>query len=59
MSYQYLFCVTCGQRRTGHSFRCSVCGNMLRRPEATRTQRPVQLQPVVRAEREVRQPVAA
>ena len=30
MSYQYLFCATCGQRRTGHGYRCTVCDSLLR-----------------------------
>ena len=60
MSYQYLFCATCGQRRTGHAFRCSVCGNLLRRPEQPRSVTVVKLQPVVRhSEGAKRQPVAA
>jgi hypothetical protein len=60
MAYQYLFCATCGQRRTGHSFTCSVCGNALRRPQPTRQSHVLQLQPIVRASApEVRQPIAA
>jgi hypothetical protein len=38
MSYQYLFCASCGTRRTGHGYQCSVCGNLLRR-ERPRTPR--------------------
>jgi hypothetical protein len=39
MSYQYLFCASCGTRRTGHGYQCSVCGNLLRRetPRTTHT----------------------
>ena len=60
MSYQYLFCATCGQRRTGHGFRCSVCGNLLRRPEQPRSVTMVKLQPLVRrTDSSARQPVAA
>jgi hypothetical protein len=36
MKYQYLFCPTCGLRRFGHGFRCTVCQSLLRRPRATR-----------------------
>jgi hypothetical protein len=59
MSYQYLFCSSCGQRRTGHSFRCSVCGNLLRRAETAKSVTIVQFKPVVQAKPEVRKPVAA
>jgi hypothetical protein len=61
MSYQYLFCATCGQRRTGHGYSCSVCGSTLRRPDPKRSVTVVRLQPLVRIEsqREVGQPVAA
>jgi hypothetical protein len=60
MSYQYLFCATCGQRRTGHAFRCSVCDGLLRRPEPQRSVTVVQLRPVVRHSDSIkRQPVAA
>lgn len=59
MSYQYLFCSTCGQRRTGHSFRCSVCGNLLRRAETPKSVTIVHFKPLVQANREVRKPVAA
>jgi hypothetical protein len=62
MSYQYLFCASCAQRRTGHSFTCSVCGTTLRRAQPTRQTSVLRLQPVVRAPQapvEVRQPIAA
>jgi hypothetical protein len=60
MSYQYLFCATCGQRRTGHDYRCSVCGNLLRRPEQPRSVTLMQLRPLVRRiESDKKQPVAA
>ena len=36
MSYQYLFCATCGLRRMGHGLRCTVCNSPLRRPNAAR-----------------------
>ena len=36
MSYQYLFCATCGLRRMGHGLRCTVCNSLLRRPSAAR-----------------------
>ena len=29
---QYTFCPTCGTRRIGHSYRCSVCNGLLPRP---------------------------
>jgi hypothetical protein len=50
MSYDYLFCATCGQRRTGHRRRCSVCDSLLRRPQLRRTATVHQLQPLVRSE---------
>ena len=31
MTYQYLFCPTCGLRRMGHAYRCSVCSSLLHR----------------------------
>jgi hypothetical protein len=55
MSYQYLFCATCGQRRTGHAFRCSVCGNELRRPDHSRSVSVTRLQPLTVQPREQRQ----
>jgi hypothetical protein len=30
MSYQYLYCPTCGQRRTAFGFQCSVCNGPVR-----------------------------
>ena len=30
MTYQYLWCASCGTRRTGHGYQCSVCGGLLR-----------------------------
>jgi hypothetical protein len=60
MNYQYLFCATCGQRRTGHAYRCSVCNNLLRRPEPRQIHNVHHLQPVVRGKApEQRVPVAA
>ena len=62
MSYQYLFCATCAQRRTGHSFTCSVCGSTLRQARPQRPTSVLRLQPIVRAPEapgEVRQPIAA
>jgi translation elongation factor EF-4 len=42
MTYQYLFCPTCGMRRMGHGYRCSVCSGLLHREVvATRAARPV------------------
>jgi hypothetical protein len=32
-SYQYLYCASCGVRRAGHGYQCSVCGSLLRRPD--------------------------
>ena len=40
MSYQYLFCASCGVRRSGHGFRCTVCNSLLRRPHAARPLQP-------------------
>jgi hypothetical protein len=58
MSYQYLFCATCNQRRTGHAFRCSVCSSLLRRPSPTRT--PIRrLEPIVRHSTDRKLPAAA
>jgi hypothetical protein len=31
LQFQLLFCPTCGLRRTGHAYQCSVCGGPLRR----------------------------
>jgi hypothetical protein len=62
MSYQYLFCATCGQRRTGHSFTCSVCGGTMRHAQPQQPTSVLRLQPIVRAPEapaEVRQPIAA
>ncbi|MBV8714562.1 MAG: hypothetical protein JO020_28070 [Chloroflexi bacterium] len=36
MNYQYLYCASCGTRRTGHGYQCSVCGSLLRH-ESPRT----------------------
>jgi len=60
MSYQYLFCATCGQRRIGRGYRCSVCDSLLRRPEADKQHR-AQIVTLVRAvqDAEVGQPIAA
>jgi hypothetical protein len=33
MSYQYLYCSTCGQRRVAMGFRCSVCNGPVRHSE--------------------------
>ncbi|MBV9545568.1 MAG: hypothetical protein JOY61_14450 [Chloroflexi bacterium] len=42
MTYQYLFCPTCGLRRMGHGYRCTVCSSLLRREVlATPAARPV------------------
>jgi hypothetical protein len=60
MSYQYLFCATCGQKRSGHSYTCSVCGSALRRPENEhRSVTVVHLEPLQRDSQRVREPVAA
>jgi hypothetical protein len=59
MAYQYLFCATCGQRRIGHSYRCSVCDSLLKRPATRKDER---LLTLVRGTREAaqqtREPVA-
>jgi hypothetical protein len=66
MSYQYLFCASCGTRRTGHGYQCSVCGGLLRHEvERKHAATPFTLQAQVRAPRPVsaeqpaREPVAA
>jgi hypothetical protein len=62
MNYQYLFCASCGVRRTGHSFRCTVCDSLLRRVDHRPSPALVNFQPVVRAEPQPKpeyQPVAA
>ena len=51
MSYQYLFCPSCGLRRTGHGYRCSVCNSLLRRAEPSRPIGLTDLRPLVRADR--------
>ena len=33
-NYHYLYCASCGVRRAGHGYQCSVCGSPLRRPDA-------------------------
>jgi tRNA(Ile2) C34 agmatinyltransferase TiaS len=39
MSYQYTYCPTCGTRRVGHGFRCTVCDRALpRKPLSDRVQ---------------------
>jgi hypothetical protein len=50
MTYQYLFCASCGVRRTGHNFRCTVCDSLLRRVEHRPRPNMLTLQPLVRAE---------
>ena len=50
MNYQYLFCATCGVRRMGHRFRCTVCDSLLRRVEHRPRPSILTLQPLVRAE---------
>jgi hypothetical protein len=50
MDYQYLFCATCGVRRMGHSFRCTVCDSLLRRVERRPRTSLLTLEPIVRAE---------
>ena len=66
MSYQYLFCASCGTRRTGHGYQCSVCGGLLRHEvESKHAATPFTLQTQVRAAKPVsaakpvREPVAA
>ena len=59
MAYQYLFCATCGQRRIGHGYRCSVCDSLLKRVE---TDKDARLLTLVRGSRgaaeQTREPVA-
>jgi hypothetical protein len=70
MSYQYLFCATCGLRRMGHGLRCSVCNSLLRRPNAAQpihVSQPLSLEALRRAWQDLpeadrapaREPVAA
>jgi hypothetical protein len=68
MSYQYLFCASCGTRRTGHGYQCSVCGNLLRhaRPGTTKPTSVMRTSTVQwqapaleRAAKPERQPIAA
>jgi hypothetical protein len=62
MSYQYLYCPSCGVQRMGHGYRCSVCSGLLRRVDARHPSTLVDLKPLVRATRstrDTRQPVAA
>jgi hypothetical protein len=62
MNYQYLFCATCGVRRTGHGFRCTVCDSLLRRVEHRPRTDVFTLQPIVRADAQPApeyQPIAA
>ena len=62
MTYQYLFCASCGVRRTGHAFRCTVCDSLLRRVEHRPRPSLVTFQPIVRAQPQPTpeyQPVAA
>ena len=35
MSVQYTYCPTCGTRRVGHGYRCSVCDRQLPRKTTT------------------------
>lgn len=49
MSYQYLFCASCGLRRTGHGYRCTVCNGLLRHPvaaPAVHVGLPIETQPI-------------
>jgi len=62
MSYQYLYCPTCGVQRVGHAYRCSVCSGLLRRTDPRHQSSLAALKPLVRATeptRETRQPIAA
>jgi hypothetical protein len=68
MSYQYLFCATCGMRRMGHALRCTVCNSLLRRPAATtRAAMPMSLEALRRSWQDLpeadrapaREPIAA
>jgi tRNA(Ile2) C34 agmatinyltransferase TiaS len=67
MNFQYLFCASCGTRRTGHGYQCSVCGNLLRHetprvthaPSALRTTVQWQAPVPARTPEPERQPVAA
>jgi hypothetical protein len=67
-NYQYLYCASCGVRRAGHAYQCSVCGRLLRRPDtrshhtaaAAQPTRVLWQAPVEQPQRtEERQPVAA
>lgn len=65
MNYEYLFCPTCGVRRFGHRYRCTVCDSLLRRTDAHRQPAVAHLRPLVRVEQpapapaRVPQPIAA
>jgi hypothetical protein len=67
MSYQYLFCATCGMRRMGHALRCTVCNSLLRRPAAARAALPMSFEALRRAWQDLpeadrapaREPIAA
>ena len=55
MSYQYLFCATCGTRRAGHGYQCSVCGSLLRHDvERKHAASPFTLQTTVHGHKPVR-----
>jgi hypothetical protein len=43
MNYQYLYCASCGTRRAGHGYQCSVCGSLLRHdtPRTTHSRQPL------------------
>jgi hypothetical protein len=68
MSYQYTFCPTCGLRRTGHGYQCSVCGGLLRHDPVRRPAASADLRTLLRqqpksapapAPAPAREPVAA
>lgn len=67
-TYQYLYCASCGTRRAGHGYQCSVCGGLLRHDMPRRQQSPASLATTVQwqstaasqpAKKHERQPVAA
>ena len=46
-NYQYLYCASCGVRRAGHGYQCSVCGSLLRRADTRPHHGAAALQPTV------------
>ena len=47
MSYQYIYCPTCGTRRASHGYRCSVCDGLMPRARAQAQPRNAHLRTLV------------